>query len=350
MTYEAILERVLARVPSTFDKREGSVIFDAIAPVCAELAQMYIELEWYLTQSFADTADREYLIRRCAERGVFPKEATRATLKATIKPSTLELDFGTRFSCNNLNYSITTKIADGSYNIVCETAGTAGNVNFGTLIPIEYVAGLESATLDEVVIPASDEETTETLRTRYLESFEIRAFGGNCKDYIETTNALDGVGGTKVTPCHQGGGTVKVTIVSSDYGEATATLVDSVQQSLDPTRDGTGQGLAPIGHIVTVESAAASKVNITLNLTFRDGYSWASQKTAITSKIEEYLLELRTNWSKESTTIVRIAQIEARLLMLDSVMDTRDTLINGAASNLELASEQIPTLGDITHV
>ena len=37
MTYEQILERMLSRVPNTFDKREGSVIFDAIAPSAYEI-------------------------------------------------------------------------------------------------------------------------------------------------------------------------------------------------------------------------------------------------------------------------------------------------------------------------
>lgn len=44
MTFENIMDRCLARVPDSVDKREGSVIYDAIAPAAAELAIMYIEL------------------------------------------------------------------------------------------------------------------------------------------------------------------------------------------------------------------------------------------------------------------------------------------------------------------
>ena len=350
MTYESILERVLGRVPSTMDKREGSIIYDAVAPVCAELAQMYIELDWNLKQSFAGTANRDYLIRRCAERGVTPKEATHAVLKATIEPSTLEASYGTRFSCNKLNYYITTKITDGEYNIVCETAGTAGNVNFGTLIPIEYVAGLQSATLGEVLIPASDEESTEALRARYLDSFEAQSFGGNCKDYIETTNSIEGVGGTKVTPCWNGGGTVKVTIIGSDYGEASATLSDTVQQRLDPTKDSTGQGLAPIGHVVTVKSATPFPINIELAIVFNEGYSWAKHKSVIVSAIESYLLDLRKKWATETTLIVRISHLESRLLALDSVLDIKTTKLNGVSNNLQLGEQYIPVLGSVTNI
>ena len=36
------MEAVLARVSDDVDKREGSLIYTAVAPVCAELAQAYI--------------------------------------------------------------------------------------------------------------------------------------------------------------------------------------------------------------------------------------------------------------------------------------------------------------------
>ena len=63
MTYEEILERMLDRVAADVDKREGSIIYDALAPCAAELAQLYIQLEQFLNECFADTAGREYLIK-----------------------------------------------------------------------------------------------------------------------------------------------------------------------------------------------------------------------------------------------------------------------------------------------
>ena len=40
-TYESILKRMLARVDDTMDKRVGSIIYDALAPCAAELAEEY---------------------------------------------------------------------------------------------------------------------------------------------------------------------------------------------------------------------------------------------------------------------------------------------------------------------
>ena len=69
ITYEIILKRMLDKVSDTIDKREGSVIYDALAPAALELQIMYIELDVILNESFGDTASRKYLIKRAAERG-----------------------------------------------------------------------------------------------------------------------------------------------------------------------------------------------------------------------------------------------------------------------------------------
>ena len=77
-TYEAILQEKLARVASSLDKREGSIIFDALAPNSLESAMIYVALDTVLNETFADTASRDYLIMRCAERGITPLPATYA--------------------------------------------------------------------------------------------------------------------------------------------------------------------------------------------------------------------------------------------------------------------------------
>ena len=89
VTFETILERMLARVPSTMDKREGSVIYDAIAPAAIELQNMYIELDTVLNETFADTANLFYLKKRTAERGISQILATNAVLQGEFTPSTL---------------------------------------------------------------------------------------------------------------------------------------------------------------------------------------------------------------------------------------------------------------------
>lgn len=347
-TFEVILQRMLDRVPDQLDKRESSPIYNALAPAAVELQLMYIEFDIILQETFGDTASREYLIRRAAERGIHPYPSTYALLKGEFAPTSIEIPIGARFSLNDLNYHVKEKIEDGVYQVECEESGVKGNQYFGNLIPIEYIDGLETARLTELLIPGEDEEDTEELRIRYFSSFETKAYGGNKKDYIDKTNSIPGVGSTKVTPIWDGGGTVKLTILNSEFTKATQTLIDTVQQTIDPTKDGHGLGVAPIGHDVTVDTAEEITVNISSTITFDDGYSFTTLKTQIESVIDDYLLELRKDWANQNNLIVRIAQIDTRILSIQGVVDIENTKINGNTSNLDLSQYQIPMMGGVT--
>ena len=348
-TYERILNRALGFVATDVDKREGSLIMNAIAPVSAEHANIYILLDEIIRNGYADTAIREYLILRCKERGITPQSATKAVLKGKFN---MEIPIGSRYNLNDLNYVASAFInnADGYfyYQMECETVGTQGNKYFGALSPIEYIHKDLEGSLTELLIPAEDEEETEALRQRYFNSFDSKPFGGNVHDYKEKVNALDGVGGTCVIPVWNGGGTVKVIIINSEYNVASNTLVQAVQEAIDPAPQGTGSGIAPIGHTVTVVSAVEKPINIAFSLVFSEGYTWDTVKGAIAETIEAYLLEMRHVW-EAGGLIVRVSQIETRLLNIDGIVDISNTTINGQESNLELATEELPVLGGVTN-
>ena len=348
MTFEVIMQRMLDRVPNNMDKREGSIIYDALAPAAVELTLLYIEFGIIQNEGYADTASRDYLIKRVAERGITPYAATQAILEATFTPETLEVPIGSRFNYDNLNYEVIEKISDGKYQIRCETYGIEGNNASGTLLPIDYIDGLETAQITQILIPGEDEEDTESLRQRYFDSFDTTAFGGNKKDYIQKTNAIEGVGATKVTPVWNGGGTVKLTIIDSSFNKASSVLIEKVQEEIDPSNDANGIGIAPIGHIVTVDTVEEITVNITSNITFEEHYTFERLKDQITKLIEEYLLDLRHQWADNDELVVRISQIENKILSVEGVVDITDTQINGVASNLVLTEYQIPKLGGIT--
>ena len=75
-SYEALMERKLAMTQDKRDRRQGSVIFDAMAPNAAETAAFYADLTMLEDRTFADTATGEDLTRRCMERGIFRKGRT----------------------------------------------------------------------------------------------------------------------------------------------------------------------------------------------------------------------------------------------------------------------------------
>jgi uncharacterized phage protein gp47/JayE len=347
-TYDAILERMLNQVSNAVDKREGSVIYNALAPAAAELAQAYISIFNIENRTYADSAKKDDLNRRTTERAITRKQATKAIRKGAFN---IDIALGSRFNLEDLNYMAIEKITDKQYKMECETEGEIGNYYSGTLIPIDYIDGLESAELLDVIIPGEDAEEDENLRKRYFNTLESESYGGNISDYKEKTNKLDGVGGTKVYPVWNGGGTVKLVIIDSYYNKPSITLVDDVQTAMDPlVNQGKGLGIAPIGHIVTVEGVSEKQVNISSNITLQTGYVWADVLPNIITIINVYFNELNKTWEDNTNLVIRISQIETRVLNVVGVLDIQNTLLNGVAENLVLAENEIATLGDVVKI
>ena len=256
MTFESIMERLLKNVPATIDKREGSVVYDALAPAAIELQNLYIELDVVMNQTFVDTATGEYLERRCAESGIVKKEASNAVVQGAFTPSGVVVD-GMRFRCGDYTY-----ISDAEGKLTCETVGSAPNGNMGELIPIDYIEGLETAEITQILILGEDREDDETLREKFYNTKKNPSYGGNPAQYKADTKDIDGVSACKVTPVWNGGGTVLLTILGADYTIPTEMLVSSAQSYYDEN--------AIIGHTVTVQGAEAAEINIATAITYED--------------------------------------------------------------------------------
>ena len=396
-TYESILARMLQKalsINSNLDTREGSLVWYGDAPAAVELQNLYIALDTVLNETFADTATRPYLILRAAERGLSPQPASPAILQMAITPTTLFLPLNTRFSIGELNYYVSADRGSGNYELTCETAGEAGNNYTGTVIPIEYVDGLETCKITSVLVPGEDEEDTELFRQRYLNSLNAQAFGGNQIDYIEKVNAIPGVGGVKVYRAWNGdlkpanmippkeaeawieglsgvpepvklwldtvyaaaknnmftvGGTVKLVVINSTFTVPSPTLVEQVQTAVDPLQNaGEGVGIAPIGHVVRVEGVQEETVDLGFALYYQRGWSWEDVSGYVTEAINGYFLELAQSWAdQDEALVVRISQIESRLLGITGILDIANTTINEKAANHTLALDHIPVLGSL---
>ena len=390
-----LLNRMLDRVSDKLDKRESSLIWDTASSTSNELVILYIELETLIQNSYGDTAAREFLILLAKDRGLTPEPATNAILKGEFTPTNIDVT-GQRFNIGEMNYVVTEQITPGQYQVQCESTGVIGNQYLGDMIPMEYIDGLQTASLTEILIPGEDDEETEVFRQRYFDSFNEQTFGGNRADYLAKVRSIDGVGDLKLTRVWNGdikpadmipsaavttwyksiigtvnaevaawlsavymasyekklviGGTVLLTVVNSlNYEECSTTLLDSIQEIIDPTANaGEGYGLAPIGHVVSVKSANAVKTYVTTTVTFDEGYSWNNLKTAITEAVDTYLLELRKAWADGTYTIVRISQIETRILAIKGVLDVTNTKINGSTSNLTLGKYDVPVIGGVS--
>ena len=262
----------------------------------------------------------------------------------------MDIELNSRFTCNDYYWCATEKISTGIYKLECETAGADGNNVTGILIPVDYIQGLGKATLTDLLIPGENQESDDELRERYFEQIGEKSFGGNVIDYKNKTKSIDGVGAVKVTPIWNGGGTVKLTILDSNYDKASDVLIAEVQQEICPDFSDEGLGLAPIGHIVTVDTANEIQIKVQSEVSTDETVTAESVKENIKTAIEKYLLEQRQSWEDTDTIIIRRAQIEAIILNIEGVVDVSNTLLNNQSGNIELTKYQIPGLGEVVIV
>ena len=350
--FDFVMEQLLSRVDNSLDKREGSVIWDALAPVAIEFVIAYYELKTILLNSFGVTATREYLILRGLDRGVKILEARPSVVKGEFD---VDLPPSCRFNFNQLNFSkgkfIEEKDGFFYYELNCEQVGRIGNIDDGDLTPIDDISGLKHARIVGVLVLGEEEEDTEEFRQRYFDDIERKDYGGNIDDYERKVKEIQGVGAVKVYPIWNGGGTVKLVIQDSEFGTPSEEMIDRVQEIIDPIpNQGKGIGVAPIGHIVTVEGAKTEEINISMSLSLEAGAEESVIKDTISRYIESYLSELAKEWEDNRETVVRISQIESRVLDIEGVLDITETTINGSPKNLALEQSAIPTMGAVVYV
>lgn len=330
MTFEAILNDLLSRVTSDVDKREGSIIYDALAPCAYQLAQVYFMLDQYIDLVSGDTAIGEFLDRVVADYGIKRKPATYAVRKIVTSAAA---DIGTRWGLNDTVYKITELISANTYKAICEQSGEIGNTYTGVLENIDNVNGV-IATLTDILTSAADEETDGNLRSRFYAQIQAPSTSGNADNYVRWALEVSGVGDAKVFPLWAGAGTVKVLIVDSSM-EVDETLEQAVAAYIETVR--------PIGATVTVDSPAEEIISVTADITLDGSKTLADVQAAFTDAFTEYL---RSTVFEAYT--VSYAKIGSILLATAGVEDYTNLLINADTANVTIADDGMPIVGTVT--
>lgn len=338
MTYEAILENMLSRISDDLDKREGSIIYDALAPAAYHLAQMYFALDFTVDLTSGDTAVGEYLDRIVADYGLSRKSSTYAERKIV---TTVDVSLGTRWGINDLIYTVTEEIKTNEYKAVCNQLGDIGNVFTGAMSNIDNVSGV-TATITDILIPGLEEESDEALRERFRQFLSNPAQNSNIAQYTQWANDYNGVGRAKVIPLWNGGNTVKIAITDGNYQPAETTLVDAFQKYIDPGASGLGNGVAPIGSKVTIVSGTKKAITVTANVVLADGYTEAE---GTTKAVTDYLSSI--TYIKNSVNYMRIG---SAILDCPSITDINTLKINNGTVDVTLTGEEIPVLDNISLV
>lgn len=360
-THQALLQQMLAMVPSTFDKRDTQPISTAFSPAAYIAAGLYIDLNQVQLQAAIQTASGEYLDNWAVLGGISRYQASAAVRLGVFNTS---VPIGSRFSTINgadsIDFTVTAAVSGNQYQLTADTPGSIGNDYTGPILPITAIPGLTSAQITDILVPGDDTETDTELRARLILALTDRPFGGNIASYRTEIMEMDGVGAVQIYPVWDGGGTVKCSILGADYLPASPTLVGQVQNAIDPPpNQGLGLGLAPIGAKVTITAPSEAEISVSATLTMQSGYNVGQVQSAVESALEAYLLTVRQSWADNisSTGVayaanIYLARVTAAIIGVTGIVNATNVAINGAAADISLPqtgeAQSVPVLGSVT--
>ncbi len=399
---EQVTADILSNLPDTYQKSVGFLAWDyARAIAIGGFKAIYDILKYICSMGDLNNYKYDDLVKFVYQRrGIVAHVASKATGSLTVT-GTGTITAGDLFQTEaGMKFEATeTKSINGTGTISIQAinAGADGNVPVNSIVVIPVsITGIASVTNPSALTGGYDPETKESIIERYLEDIRQPVTSNNIYHYIKWAKEVIGVGNAKIKPLWDGDNTVKVVLINSDSEVADTALVNSVQKYIDPfgyevtngtltgyvqiydaggvpqgttiyshydlktvlaTADanewfyvsntkcgwGCGYGEANVGAYVTVTSADAKDIDISVEVTVADSATLQSVTDAIEEKINEYL---KSVVFKDS--YVSYAKIGACVLNADGVFDYSSLTINSGTSNIALvdtdASVEIPVL------
>jgi len=347
-TAEEIKADILGGISDDYAKTEGNITHDIPASVSIVLEGLYGLVGTLYNKIDVDQLTGDELTRFVKQRkGTIRKLKTyaigeiTATGNGTIDAGDLfETETGIQFEATE------TKVISGSgaVKVRCLSGGTVGVVGANTIkfIPVT-IAGITTVTNAQPTYDGFDDETDDSLRTRYYEALQIPPTSGNIYHYLKWAKEVNGVGGAKVFPLWEGDNTVKVVIINADMIPASSEIVEAVQAYIDPEISGKGEGQAPIGAYCTVTSAAALFINIECDVEPVEGYTIEEVTQNISVKIVDYLksIAFKQNY-------VSYAKIGSLIFETEGVKDYTALLVNLGNVNIDIDDQEVAVIGTIT--
>jgi len=339
------LSELVTRIEQDFISRlalVGAVLRRSVVAVLSRVMagathMLHGHLDYLSKQLFADTSDREYLLRQAGLYGITPIPATFAetTVEFTGADGELIPADSVLLRSDGAEYyvleEVTISFSSGSGFVVSALAGAAYSLAAGTALTFQSpVSGVDATAFVATVLQdGTDEESTEALRTRFLERLQNPPHGGAEADYIAWAKTIAGVTRVWVSPSELGAGTVVVRFVRDEDASIIpdAGEVAEVQDYIDTVR--------PVTAAVSVFAPVAVPLNFTLSVT----PDTTAVRDAVEAELEDMLLDASPGGTVLLSEIRTAIGIAAELT---------DYTLTSPAADVTHAAGELATLGVIT--
>lgn len=343
-TAHEIHRRMLINTADSFDKSNGSFIFDAEKATAIEISKQQEKIDEALSKLNITNLSEDELTLAVYERtGVIRHKAVKSQAHVIISGSQgASITKGNLVAANTVNFIVMEdKTIDSSGSMIvlveCEFAGNIGNVppNSINRFPLT-IAGLINVYNPEVIDNGYEAETDEHLLERYFERLHNPGKSGNPAHYKEWAKEVVGVGDAKVFPRFNGPLTMQVIVINQERLPASSELVNNVYEHIAKNM--------PFGvDELSVLSAEPLLINLSVDLTIKSGLVEA----AIIDQIKSNITELYFKKIAFKSDIVSYAKIGAIIIDTDGVLDYQNLLVNGGTANITIPEKSIALIGGV---
>lgn len=340
-TPEVIRDRILSKMDTELQTREGSYAYNQASPIAVEIWRMLITLDelvyaFYVTPESGPWLDlHAYLLALARRVGTKATAAIHFTGRdgVTIPAGTQFFTLaGLEFL---LVYDVTLKDGGGTGYLQAAAVGDNYNVSAGEITQImRNISGLESWHSEEAM-GGTDPESDASLFKRIDFRRKRPATSGNENHYVEWARECDGVGAVKVQRLWDGPGTVRVVLVGDDGHPVDDTVVANCAAYIETQR--------PAAAEVTVISAEGRSIDVSAAVTLDGTATLETVRGSFLSKLDDYLLSLGFE-----ETVVYYTRIGALLSSVSGVIDYEDLLVNGGTDNVPVGKIAVPVPGEVT--
>ena len=341
-TQEEIRERIASRMGDRVSVQEGTFGDLFSRAVSYEVWRFYEQLRKVLPIAFVDETSGQYLVERCREFGIERKEAGTAEVLLTFTGQNgTVIPAGTAaVTASGLEFDTTAEAAigeKGTAEILARAAqsGAAYNVYAGRVNRL--LTAIQGVTAVSNLNPATggyDEETDEALFAR-LDAFrKTPATSGNIHQYEQWAMETEGVGAARAIDLWNGPGTVKVVLAGNDLKPVSESVRTAAAAYIESKR--------PAGPKVTVVSAEAVEINISVKVELDVSTDVQQVQDALTQALTDYLHGL----AFRSSTVV-LQRVAYLLMGIDGVVDHDPPKMNGGTANVPIGETQVPVLGTV---
>lgn len=333
--------------------RNGTV-FKTIIKI---FVKIYVELinlaRTILKNSFISTASGAWVDLKALDYSKTRKPAIKTqgklTLSRTASGSKIQIpknyifyaldSNGNKLKYINLDTVIMNELdTQAVINVEAETPGTAYNVAANQITySLIHIEGIDNITngADWITVEGADEESTESLKKRIQNSWAELSSMPIRDKYKNAVEAVPGVLVADIDDQHpRGQGTIDI-IVTSATGEATLTLLKSVEDAVAPIK-------GPYDNIL-IKSAVAVPTNINITIVIPQTSSDEGVQEQAKATISNYFAS-----SRVSSGANELYCSELIFLLRNNIATAKSIRITAPSSDVILSKGQIVTLGTLS--